>query len=113
MRVPLPKQMHVLHNRNFRLYWLGQLVSLTGTWMQMVAQSIVVLDLTDNSVAALGVVNLATSLPTLLLMLTGGVAADRWDRRRIMIVTQAALMVLAFVMAALLATGTLSLPLLL
>jgi MFS family permease len=112
MRVPLPAQMHVLYNRNFRLYWTGQLISLTGTWMQILAQSWVVLRLTD-SVAALGVVNLAQSLPTLLLMLTGGVVADRWDRRRIMIVTQAALMVLAFVMAALIAADALTLTLLL
>jgi MFS family permease len=112
MPIPLPRQMHVLHNRNFRLYWLGQLVSLTGTWMQAVAQGWVVLLLT-GSVAALGVVNFAVALPTLVLSLTGGVAADRWDRRRIMIATQAALMAIAFALWALLALDALTLWLLL
>lgn len=107
MRIALPSRMQVLHNRNFRVYWLGQLVSLTGTWMQMVAQGWLVLTLT-NSVAALGVVNLAFALPNLVLSLTGGVAADRWDRRRIMIVTQTALMLIALAMAALIASGHLS-----
>jgi MFS family permease len=72
-----------------------------------------VLRLTNNSVAALGVVSFVTSLPTLLLMLTGGVVADRWDRRRIMIVTQAMLMTFALEMAALLATDRLNFGLLL
>lgn len=112
MRVPLPRQMHVLHNRNFRLYWTGQLVSLTGTWMQIVAQSWLVLQLT-GSVAALGVVNFAVSVPTLILTLTGGVAADRWDRRRIMIATQVALMFLAFLMAGLIAADVVTFALLL
>lgn len=112
MQVPLPRQMHVLHNRNFLLYWVGQLISLTGTWMQAVAQGLIVLKLT-NSVFALGVVNFAVMAPTLVLSLTGGVAADRWDRRKIMIATQAALMVIALLTATLLATDHLTFGLLL
>lgn len=107
MQVPLPRQMHVLHNRNFLLYWVGQLISLTGTWMQAVAQGLIVLKLT-HSVFALGVVNFAVMTPALVLSLTGGVAADRWDRRKIMIVTQAALMVFALLTATLLATDHLT-----
>lgn len=112
MRLPLPRQMHVLHNRNFLLYWCGQLVSLTGTWMQAVAQGPLVLSL-NNSAFALGIVNFAVMTPTLVLTLTGGVAADRWDRRRIMIATQAALMGVAFVTAGLIAGGGLTFPILL
>ena len=104
---------HVLQNRNFRIYWIGQAISLSGTWMQMMVASLVVLALTDNSVSALGVVNFANSLPMLLFMLGGGVFADRWDRRRIMLVTQAVLMALAFIQGALLGTGGLTFTLLL
>ena len=107
MRIGLPQQMHVLYNRNFRLYWVGQLISLTGTWMQGIAQNWLVVTLTD-SVIALGLVNLAFALPNLVLTLTGGVAADRWDRRKLMIVTQVALMVIALVTAALIAADRLS-----
>jgi MFS family permease len=112
MRLPLPRQMQVLYNRNYRLYWFGQLVSLTGTWMQAVAQGWVVLALT-GSVAALGVVNFAVSLPTLFLTLTGGVMADRWDRRWLLIATQAGLMFCALLMALLLATDALTFEVLL
>lgn len=112
MRLPLPRQMQVLYNRNYRLYWLGQLISLTGTWMQAVAQGWVVLVLT-GSVAALGVVNFAVSLPTLFLTLTGGVIADRWDRRWLLIATQAGLMFCALLMALLLATDALTFEVLL
>jgi MFS family permease len=104
--------MQVLYNRNYRLYWFGQLVSLTGTWMQAVAQGWVVLALT-GSVAALGVVNFAVSLPTLFLTLTGGVMADRWDRRWLLIATQAGLMFCALLMALLLATDALTFEVLL
>ena len=100
MTIALPRQMHVLHNRNFRMYWCGQLVSLTGMWMQAVAQGWLVLQLT-GSVAALGVLSFAFALPGLIFSLTGGVAADRWDRRRILIVTQAMLMLVALLAAAL------------
>lgn len=112
MRIPLPGQMQVLYNRNFRLYWVGQFISLTGTWMQGLGQSLLVLQLT-NSVAALGILNFAITIPTLILSLTGGVAADRWDRRRIMIGTQTALMLIAFTLAALVWADMLTFSLLL
>ncbi len=90
----------VLRRRNFALYWSGQAVSLTGTWMQVLAQSWVVVGFTSSAMA-LGWLNVANTLPMMALTLFGGVLADRFDKRRILIVTQVALMALAFAMAAL------------
>jgi MFS family permease len=89
-----------LRHRNFRLFWLGQLLSLTGTWMQSTAQGWLVLELTDSEFF-LGLVNAAQSLPVLLLTLYAGVVADRMDKRRIILVAQAAAMLIAFSMAVL------------
>lgn len=80
----------VLKNPRYRRYWLSQLVSMTGGWMQQVAQSLVVLTLT-RSALAVGAVGIAGSLPLLLLTLHGGIVADRYDRRHILLVTQTAL----------------------
>src|SRR2546423_15009446 len=89
-----------LRHRNFRLFFGGQLISLIGTWMQQVAQSWLIFRLTNSSFL-LGVVSLASQIPVFLVSPIGGHAADRFDRRRIMIATQTASMVLAFVLAAL------------
>ncbi len=89
-----------LRHRNFRLFWTGQLVSLVGTWMQAVAQGWLVLTLT-NSAFLLGLVSAIGSIPVLFLSLPGGVAADRMDKRSLLIATQATAMVLALVLAAL------------
>src|SRR5689334_20540270 len=70
-----------LRHRNFRLFFGGQLVSLIGTWMQMVAQSWLVLKLTDSSIM-LGVVSFASYLPILVVALFAGVVVDHVDRRR-------------------------------
>ena len=78
-----------LRVRNYRLYASGQLVSLTGTWMQRVAQDWLVLELT-NSGTALGIVTALQFGPSLLLGLWGGVLADRCDKRRLLLVTQTA-----------------------
>jgi MFS family permease len=83
-----------LRVRNYRLYASGQLVSLTGTWMQRVAQDWLVLELT-NSGTALGIVTALQFGPSLLLGLWGGVIADRGDKRRILLATQSALAVVA------------------
>ena len=98
----LPTALAVLRNRDFRLYWSGQAVSLTGTWAQGMAQSWLVLGLT-SSAFALGLVNFAAAIPALLLSLLGGAAADRLDKRRILLVTQAAMMALAFILGGLVA----------
>jgi MFS family permease len=89
-----------LANRNFRRYFTGQAVSLVGTWIQMVAQSWLVLQLTGSGSALGGVVAVQT-LPMLLLGPYGGVVADRFDKRRLMIVLQAMMGVLALVLGVL------------
>ena len=86
-----------LRVRNFRLYVTGQAVSLTGTWMQRVAQDWLVLNLT-NSGTALGIVTALQFGPSLVLGLWGGVLADRLDKRKLLLGTQTAL---AFVALAL------------
>jgi MFS family permease len=94
-----------LRTRNFRLFFAGQLVSQTGTWMQSVALVWVVLDLTGDGVA-LGLVVAAQFLPVLLLGAWGGVVADRVDRHRMMIGTQIAFTALAVAFSVLTLTGT-------
>lgn len=84
--------------RNFRLYWFGTLISLIGTWIQIVAQSWLVFQLT-NSAFLLGVVGFLSSIPVFFLSLFAGVIADRMNKRTILIFTQIAFMVLAFILA--------------
>ena len=93
-----------LRHRNFQLFIAGQLVSLIGTWMQSAAQLWLVYKLT-NSAALLGVFGFANQVPILLLASIGGYVGDRYNRHRGVIVTQAAAMILAFVLAALTLTG--------
>jgi MFS family permease len=76
--------------RNYRLFASGQLVSLTGTWMQRVAQDWLVLVLSGNSGTALGIATGLQFLPILLFSLVGGVLADRYSKRRLLIISQAA-----------------------
>jgi MFS family permease len=82
----------------------GQAVSLIGTWMQSVAQSWLVYRLTGSAVL-LGVVGFASQIPVFVLAPAGGVVADRYDRRRVLMVTQACMMVLALALAALTLSG--------
>jgi MFS family permease len=84
--------------RNFRIYWFGMFISLIGTWIQAVAQSWLVFQLT-NSVFLLGLVGFLGSIPVFLLSLFGGVAADKMNKRNILLFTQSAFMVLAFILA--------------
>lgn len=83
-----------LRVRNFRLYFAGQIISLTGTWMQMVAQSWLVLDLTGSGVAV-GTLLALQMLPVLLFAVWGGLIADRVDKRRLLIGTQSMAGILA------------------
>src|SRR4030042_1381411 len=76
-----------LYFRDFRLFWLGQLISLSGTWMQSVAQGWLVYSLT-KSPFYLGIVAAASTLPILLFTLIGGIAADRFRKRNLIILTQ-------------------------
>jgi len=84
--------------RNYRLWFAGQSVSLMGTWMQMTAQGFLVYELT-RSTAYLGYVAFAFGIPPWLFMLYAGVVADRVSRRRLMMVTQSMMMLLASVLA--------------
>lgn len=96
-----------LRNPNYRLYFSGQAVSMIGTWMQRVAQSWLVLQLT-NSGTALGVVVALQTLPVLLIGPYGGVVADRLDKRKLMIGLQAMMGVLALVLGLLTVTNVIT-----
>ena len=96
---------HSLQNRLYRRYWLSQFVSLSGTWMQNVGSQLVVLSITTSAVA-IGALNVAAALPLLLFGLSGGVIADRYDRRKILIVAQALIALYALGYAALIWTDT-------
>ena len=98
--MPFPSALRALRSRNYRLFVAGQLVSLIGTWMQMVAQSWLIYRLT-RSAALLGVVGFAGQIPVFILAPLGGVIADRMNRHRVLIATQGTMMALAFVLAAL------------
>jgi MFS family permease len=84
--------------RDFRIYWAGMLVSLVGSWIQTVAQSWLIFDLT-KSVFLLGLAGFLGSIPVFLFSLFGGVAADRVNKRSILLLTQNAFMALAFLLA--------------
>jgi len=87
-----------LRSYNYRLFFFGQMISLTGTWMQTIAQAWLVLDLT-HSPLALGTVTMLQFLPVSLFVLFGGVLADKVPKRRLLVLTQTAAMVQAFALA--------------
>jgi MFS family permease len=93
-----------LKHRNFRLFFVGQLVSLTGTWMQSTAQGWLVYQLTGSKIL-LGTVAAVGTLPMLLLSLWGGSVADRHSKRTVVFYTQTGMMLTAFVFAALVGSG--------
>ncbi|HET9581990.1 MAG TPA: MFS transporter [Gemmatimonadota bacterium] len=87
-----------LRHPNYRLFWVGALISNVGSWMQNVAQGWLVLELTDSAFM-LGLVGFAGTVPMLVFLLVGGVYADRLDRRRLLIAAMSAMMVFAGVLA--------------
>jgi MFS family permease len=97
-----------LANPNYRNYFTGNAISMTGTWMQIIAQGWLVLQLT-GSATALGAVTALQTLPTLLLGPYGGVVADRLDKRRLLIATKIAMGGCALVVGLLVTTGTVQL----
>ncbi|HEX5531054.1 MAG TPA: MFS transporter [Methylomirabilota bacterium] len=101
---PRPARLAALRHRDFRLFWSGQLVSLIGTWMQSVGQAWLVLELT-GSPFHLGLVTALQFTPILLLSPVGGALSDRFPKRRIILLTQAAMMGQAFGLAALVWSG--------
>jgi MFS family permease len=84
-----PSGLRALRSRDFALYWIGQLVSAIGSWMQNMAQGLLVYDLT-HSPFYLGLVTTIGTIPITLLSLPAGVLADRWNKRRIVLITQTA-----------------------
>ena len=92
-------------HRNYRLYFVGQVVSLSGTWMQNVAMAWFIVELTHASAFAVGALALCQFGPYAVLGLVGGSLADRLNARRTLIGTQSASMVIAAVLATLALTG--------
>ena len=94
-----------LQHPNFRLWFSGQIVSLIGTWMQATAQGYLVYELTESPIM-LGVVGFANGIPVWLFSLFAGTIADRISRRKMLMITQGSMMVLALILAALTFTNT-------
>jgi len=101
----LARTFSALHYRDFRLVWIGAFTSTTGTWMQTIAQSWVVLSMT-NSAFLLGVDGFLATGPMLIFSLFGGVIADRVERRKIMLWSQYLQMTFAFILGALIWSGS-------
>jgi MFS family permease len=110
----VPRLLRATRHRDFTMFWAGNFLSNVGTWMQNVAQGWLVLELADkmqphkvlggyqtNGAFWLGLVGFAASAPMLVFALIGGVIADRVNRRDLMVRTQTAMMIFAFIMAAL------------
>ena len=100
----LPYALRALAHRDYRLFWIGQLVSRVGTWMQSVAQSWLVLELTGSPLK-LGLISTLQFAPVLVFAFVGGVASDRLRKRRLIIATQVALMIQAALLALLAGSG--------
>jgi MFS family permease len=96
----IPQMLRALRHRNFQLFFSGQLISLIGTWMDNIAEAWLVYRLTGSSLL-LGTVAFAGQIPVFLLAPIGGMVADRWNRRRVVIATQASSMMLAGILAVL------------
>jgi MFS family permease len=99
-----PARLGALRHRDFRLFWCGQLISQIGTWMQSVAQAWLVLELT-RSPLQLGIVSALQFTPVLLLSPVGGALSDRFAKRRVLLVSQTAMMIQALLLAALVWSG--------
>src|SRR6266705_5830518 len=104
LRGHLGNTFRALRHRNYRLYWLGQLVSLIGTWMQSVAQGWLMHRLTSSALM-LGVLGFMQFLPVLLLSLWAGVIVDSMDKRKLLLITQSAFLLQAALLATAVSTG--------
>jgi len=110
MQASLARTFESLHVRNYRMFFWGQVVSWTGTWVQWVAQGWLVLELTGDSGLGLGLITAFQWLPVLLLGAWGGVIADRFDKRHLLIGTNVAMGVLSLVLGLATVGGFVSLP---
>lgn len=106
-RRSLPRVLRALRHRNYRLFFIGQLISLIGTWMHSVAQGWLVLRL-SNSASMLGLTAAASAAPAFLFSLPSGVLAEYISKRRLLLISQAIAMSVAFVIAILTLLGTVS-----
>ncbi|MBI4301887.1 MAG: MFS transporter [Chloroflexi bacterium] len=104
----LPSTFNSLQHRNYRLLWLGTLISSSGDWMDQIAFSWLVYQQTGSAIY-LAVVNLCRMAPIMVFTLIGGVVADRVERRRLMFTTQTVAMLLALLLAVLVSTGLIQL----
>lgn len=110
-RPPLRSTFRALKNPNYRLFWFGQLGSVTGTWMQRVAQAWLVLRISDSPLA-LGTLSTVQFTPILVFSLFGGVLADRLPKRRVLLMTQSVMLAQALAIAVLTSLDLIALPLL-
>src|SRR5262245_12376681 len=101
---PSSVRLGALRHRDFRLFWIGQLISQVGTWMQSIAQAWLVLELT-HSPLQLGIVSALQFTPILLLSPVGGALSDRFAKRRVLLVSQTAMQLQALILAALVWSG--------
>ncbi|MFE9692547.1 MFS transporter [Micromonospora sp. NPDC005806] len=109
MQAKLSTMFQSLRVRNYRLFATGQLIKLIGVWMMFIAQDWLVLELSDNSATALGVVTALQFTPVLLLTLLSGRLADRYDKRLLLFIANAFWTVLALAMSVLVVTGVVQL----
>ena len=103
-KLTIGNALHVLRNGPFRRYIIGSAISDTGSWMQVMAQAWVMTTLT-SSAFMLGLVNLCSGLPMLALTMVGGAAADRFDKRKILLITQYVQITIAISIGLLIWTG--------
>ncbi|HEX2384515.1 MAG TPA: MFS transporter, partial [Acidimicrobiales bacterium] len=104
LKVATAETFRSLRVRNFRIFFIGQAISQVGTWLQFIAQALLVLQLTDSGVA-LGLVTAFQFLPVLVFGAWAGVISDRVDKRRLMLVTQTAMMVFALALGVFVLSG--------
>ncbi len=105
MNLNLSQTFTALKHRNFRLWFLGQMVSLIGTWMQATAQSYLMYELTSSPIM-LGITGFASGIPIWVLSLYSGLVSDRFSRRKVILIAQSSMMVLGFILAILTFTNT-------
>src|SRR4030042_61719 len=101
----LPATFRAFKHRNYQLWFFGQGISLIGTWMQTMAQQVLVYRLT-GSASSLGIISFIGLVPLIPLSLWGGSITDRFPKRTILVVTQSVMLVQAFLLAGLTWSGT-------
>src|SRR5579884_1990054 len=109
-RTGVTRTFRALRVPNYRLFWIGQLISQTGTWMQNTALAWFVLHVT-RSPLAFGTLTTVQLMPMLFLPLFGGVLADRFPKRQLLVVTQSVMLLAALLLALLTSAGLITLPL--